>query len=63
MGICLDAVQSVKIIQKWTQPANKGNSAVPGKLSNIMNIIWFSRIPVIGTNCENKLFMVQEKVK
>lgn len=56
MRICLDATQPVKINQKWTQPANKGASAVPGKLSNIMNIIWFSRKPVISTNCEKIIY-------
>lgn len=61
--ICLAATQPVKIIQKRTQPANRGNSARPRKLSNTMNIIWFSRTPAIATNCENKLFVVQEKVK
>ena len=34
-----------------------------GKLSNIMNIIQFVRIPVNSTNSEKKLFMVQKKVK
>jgi hypothetical protein len=61
-GICLQAIQPGKITPKSTQSANKGAGHAESAFQ-YHNYHVFSRIPVIGTTCENKLFMVQEKEK